>query len=198
MVHLEEHARGSARRATSPPLESTPVHTRTMPHGGSFVLPATGTSPCGRAPPTRYGYRDPRSAVAVTRERMLAAMDSDHGGPTLATYCTPGVSRRVRHAASSDRESAQEQKRRARDQTLPGPAARRSGSRDRPGQAAAAKEDGLVSSSFWAPRVEDGTERILGADLLVIHAEEDRQRLRACHSGRAERPRPQRHGVCLS
>ena len=65
-----------------------------MPHGESFVLPATGTPPCGKAPPTSYGYRDPRSAVAVTRERMLAAMDSDHGGLTLATYYTPSVFRR--------------------------------------------------------------------------------------------------------
>ena len=63
-----------------------------MPHGESFVLPATGTPPCGKAPPTSYGYRDPRSAVAVTRERMLAAMVSDHGGPTLVTYYTLGVS----------------------------------------------------------------------------------------------------------
>ena len=28
MVHLEEHARGSARRASGSPLESSPVHTR--------------------------------------------------------------------------------------------------------------------------------------------------------------------------
>ena len=143
MVHLEEHTPGSANRTTGPPLESSPVHTRTMPHGGSLVLPATGTPPCGKAPPTRYGYRDSCSVVAVTRDRMLAAMDSDHGGPRLATYCTPGVSRRVRHAASSDRETAQEEGRRARDQSLPGPAARPSGSRDRPCQGAAAKGSSL-------------------------------------------------------
>jgi hypothetical protein len=43
-----------------------------------LVLPATGTPPCGKAPPTRYGYREAQSTVALTPEETAVFSMVDH------------------------------------------------------------------------------------------------------------------------